>query len=80
MSRPKREYMQAYRDRREPQRVWHRIVRQFLGPIRYWKVKNRGRGTRMTPLPPRGLPPAKPFPKPITTPPKPDNPPRKPNE
>jgi hypothetical protein len=29
------------------------------------------------PLPPRGLPPAKPFPKPITTPPKPDSPPRK---
>jgi hypothetical protein len=30
-------------------------------------------------LPPRGPPPAKPpFPKPITTPPKPDNPPRKP--
>ena len=34
----------------------------------------------MTPLPPRGLPPAKPFPKPITTPPKPDNPPRETNE
>jgi hypothetical protein len=32
----------------------------------------------MTPLPPRGLRPAKPFPKPITTPPQPDNPPRKP--
>ena len=31
----------------------------------------------MSPLPPRGLPPAKPFPKPITTPPKPDNPPCK---
>jgi hypothetical protein len=32
-------------------------------------------GNAMTPLPPRGLPPAK-----ITTPPKPDSPPRKPNE
>jgi hypothetical protein len=32
------------------------------------------------PLPPRGLPPAKPFPKPVTTEPNPDNPPRKPNE
>jgi hypothetical protein len=38
-----------------------------------------GKRNAMTLLRPRGLPPAKPFPKPITTPPKPDNPPRKPN-
>jgi len=34
----------------------------------------RKTGQEMTPLPPRGLPPAKPFPKPITTPPKPESP------
>jgi len=41
---------------------------------------DRMRKTRqeMTPLPPRGLPPARPFPKPITMPPKRYSPPRKP--
>lgn len=79
MKQPMREYMQDRRDRREPKRVWRRIVIKFLGPSKSWR-KRRGRGSAMTPLPPRGLPPAKPFPRPITTPPKPDNPPRKPNE
>jgi hypothetical protein len=40
------EYMQAYRDRREPKRVWPRIVIKFLGPRKSWKVKNHGRGGR----------------------------------
>jgi hypothetical protein len=45
-----REYMQAYRDRRDPTRVWPpRIERLFLGPRKTWK-----RGGTMS-LPPRGL-------------------------
>jgi hypothetical protein len=47
MTQPMREYMQAYRDRKRPKRVWKRIVVQFLGPRRSWKVKNHGRGVSM---------------------------------
>jgi hypothetical protein len=40
-------YMQDYRDRREPTRVWRRIVIKFLGPRKSWKVRNHGRGKRV---------------------------------
>src|SRR5258707_10448676 len=47
MKQPMREYMQDYRDRREPKRVWRRIVIKFLGPSKSWRVrKSRRNGLR----------------------------------
>jgi len=36
IKQPMREYMQDYRDKREPKRVWRRIVIKFLGPRKSW--------------------------------------------
>lgn len=55
-------------------RWWKNFLRELEDPFLCFE------GGAMIPLPPRGLPPAKPFPKPITTPPKPDNSPRKQTE
>jgi hypothetical protein len=44
--RQRAQYMQEYRDRKAPDRLWPRIVRKYLGPRRTWKVKNHRRGSR----------------------------------
>jgi hypothetical protein len=43
MKQPKREYMPAYRDRRQPTRVWRHIVIKFLGPAQV--LERAGTGT-----------------------------------
>jgi len=62
---PMREYVQDYRDRREPKRVWRRIVIKFLGASKSWRVRKSRRkrwrlarfGGGETPSPKQGTSP-----------------------